>query len=437
MTDVTGTAYSTGTAYPQMRQSSAVWKIVDATLLVLAIIASAEMLVQTGVQSVVWLLCYALALLRIGMNWAVIYPVMLRNWPLFVYALVALVSVLWSLKPSVSLVASIQLNMTVLIAFYLGWRYSMHMLLRTMALIFLIAILLSLLHWATGMFPWPVYTRAGGLAGLFSHKNMLGGRAMFLSVFILAFLFMGPGGGLLRSKAFLLPSLGIALLALVMSQAITALLTLFLVTGVLALLCLSRLPRSITVIFVSVILLTLSVTPLLLVVFSIDPVDTVLGLVGKDATLTGRTLLWEVAREVAAEYPILGVGYAAFWSAPRFANEVLMTQYAGAVTSTSFHNFALEILVASGPLGLLSMLALIGTVIRRLWRTYTGTTLLVQRIIAAAFLTLSLAAILDGATATGLYRQHEFYLIFLVAVAVSAGEDWRQERRQAAAPNCA
>jgi exopolysaccharide production protein ExoQ len=41
--------------------------------------------------------------------------------------------------------------------------------------------------------------------------------------------------------------------------------------------------------------------------------DLLLGLVGKDATLTGRTLLWAYANRFSEEHPILGVGYQAFW----------------------------------------------------------------------------------------------------------------------------
>jgi hypothetical protein len=41
--------------------------------------------------------------------------------------------------------------------------------------------------------------------------------------------------------------------------------------------------------------------------------DMVLGAFGKDSTLTGRTYLWQQGIDAAANTPLLGVGYAAYW----------------------------------------------------------------------------------------------------------------------------
>jgi O-antigen ligase len=44
--------------------------------------------------------------------------------------------------------------------------------------------------------------------------------------------------------------------------------------------------------------------------------DLVLAALGKDATLTGRTFLWQLASDMAARRPWLGYGYGAFWLGP-------------------------------------------------------------------------------------------------------------------------
>ena len=66
-----------------------------------------------------------------------------------------------------------------------------------------------------------------------------------------------------------------------------------------------------------------------------DPVSQVLGAFGKDATLTGRTVLWNYATEEIARHPLLGVGHGGFWTpedglsvASRIYNEFHKVPYA-------------------------------------------------------------------------------------------------------------
>jgi len=42
--------------------------------------------------------------------------------------------------------------------------------------------------------------------------------------------------------------------------------------------------------------------------------DSMAGLLGRDATLTGRTNIWALAMESVVERPLLGYGYSAFWN---------------------------------------------------------------------------------------------------------------------------
>ncbi|TGV63220.1 O-antigen ligase family protein, partial [Mesorhizobium sp. M00.F.Ca.ET.158.01.1.1] len=77
--------------------------------------------------------------------------------------------------------------------------------------------------------------------------------------------------------------------------------------------------------------------------------DFVLGIFGKDSTLTGRTYLWEQGWNAAMRSPILGVGYAAYWvqgfaEAERLWNEFYITTRTG----FHFHNTYVEALVELG-----------------------------------------------------------------------------------------
>jgi exopolysaccharide production protein ExoQ len=105
--------------------------------------------------------------------------------------------------------------------------------------------------------------------------------------------------------------------------------------------------------------------------------DFVLGLFGKDSTLTGRTYLWEQGWNAVQKSPILGVGYAAYWvqgfaEAERLWNEFYITTRTG----FHFHNTYIEALVELGFVGatLVSLIVLrtlyghVSAVIFRTWQ---------------------------------------------------------------------
>jgi exopolysaccharide production protein ExoQ len=53
--------------------------------------------------------------------------------------------------------------------------------------------------------------------------------------------------------------------------------------------------------------------------------DSMAGLLGRDATLTGRTNIWALALESIAERPLLGYGYSAFWNVATEADRISTT----------------------------------------------------------------------------------------------------------------
>src|SRR6185312_2146813 len=77
-------------------------------------------------------------------------------------------------------------------------------------------------------------------------------------------------------------------------------------------------------------------------------------LLEKDSTLTGRTYIWSRARDLIAERPALGHGFAAFWQQGNLDAEGLW-QF-GHIPERSgfnFHNTGYEVLVSLGWLGLI------------------------------------------------------------------------------------
>ena len=407
-------------ALPLRQDTGTTWVGVDAAILFLVLIASSDMLGHlAGVQSLVWLLCYALTLLRIAMLWPGFTALVMRNRILLAYPLACLASVLWSADPAASLMAASQLTMTFLIALYLGWRYTLTLITKALFCVVTLAMILSLLHWATGLFGWPAQSRTGALAGIFPHKNMLGLRASFGLVVATAILLMPrqQAGSLLKTVAG--AAIGMTGLVLILSRSATAILLVPLLMAMMTMICRRRIPRPAVAPLMAALFLGVSLGPVFVAATAIDLLRVVLDGLGKDATLTGRTELWQVARGVGAEHPLLGVGYRAFWTAPDFANERILTRHAGAVTSAAFHNFLLEIHVGAGWPALIAMMAFLVTAARRLLRLF----LLTGSPAAACGITLLTGSLIISLVAPSLFRAHEFLITLLVIHAASARED--------------
>lgn len=80
----------------------------------------------------------------------------------------------------------------------------------------------------------------------------------------------------------------------------------------------------------------------------------ILSLTGKDATLSARTIIWEIVKEVIRAYPFLGVGYGAYWiddpGSPSYMFMYLLYFY-----PTNSHNGYLEVRLDLGYPGLVCL----------------------------------------------------------------------------------
>jgi exopolysaccharide production protein ExoQ len=80
----------------------------------------------------------------------------------------------------------------------------------------------------------------------------------------------------------------------------------------------------------------------------------VLGIFGKDSTLTGRTYLWAQGWAASAQAPVFGVGYQAYWVQGFSEAERLWKEfYIGSRSGFHFHNTYIEVLVELGAVGFL------------------------------------------------------------------------------------
>jgi exopolysaccharide production protein ExoQ len=105
----------------------------------------------------------------------------------------------------------------------------------------------------------------------------------------------------------------------------------------------------------------------------VGAMDAILGIFGKDSTLTGRTYLWQQGIAAAARSPYFGMGYQGFW-VPGFADAERLWQdfFITGRSGFHFHNTYIETMVETGVAGtFLLVFILLTTLIGHLKRVLT------------------------------------------------------------------
>ncbi len=261
---------------------------------------------ETPVLRLVWLPAYA-----------VIFMLAIRRareilvvWPGAVIAAglvgLAWLSHLWSLEPDVTVRRSIALAITMLFALYLAGTFRGANLLRLLCWAFIAMQLMSLV----AVFANPVMgihqdVNAGMWRGVWYEKNQLGMMMFTAALSGLALIVSGE-----RGRPLALVTIGLALVLLLGSQSKTSLLCLIAGSGVIIGLYLLR--RTGPAAAVALVWLGVVVGSAALAFIAISP-ETFFTLLGKDPSLTGRTDIWDALMRRAAERPVTGYGYAAFW----------------------------------------------------------------------------------------------------------------------------
>jgi exopolysaccharide production protein ExoQ len=93
------------------------------------------------------------------------------------------------------------------------------------------------------------------------------------------------------------------------------------------------------------------------------------GVLGKDTTLTGRTLLWQIALGEIHKHPFFGSGYAAFWLHGNLLAESIWRYFSIASRSGfEFHDTYLEVGVELGWIGIVALVVTLGLAFARSFR---------------------------------------------------------------------
>ncbi len=255
-------------------------------------------------------------------------------------------STLWSADPAITIRRAVSLILATMIGYYFAARYDLGDLIRLVGSVFTVALALHI-TWAVALPQYGTMT-TGQWSGLLHNKNPFGEQmALFTILFVLA-------GIVRRRLRFSFFGLAVASFgALVMSQSKTSLVAVILS---LVLLMVFFTFRSRKTLYGAVLLSELIASALgLLIATASLPV--IADLLGKDITLSGRTVLWEMVIDEIAEAPWLGHGWDAYWGG--FFSPSHDIWIAHRWLPPSAHNAILEYLLDIGIVGTVAFVLLI------------------------------------------------------------------------------
>lgn len=253
----------------------------------------------------------------------------------------AIVSVLWSASPSKTITRSIAIVGTSLFGLYFATRYTMRQQLKVLAWTFGIVIVLSFMFGVA----LPKYGVMGGIhagkwRGIYNHKNVLG-KVMVLSV--LNFLLLAIDS---QTKRWLLwGGVSLSVLLLLLSTSKTSLLNLIILLAAFGIFRTFRWRYHLMI----PALIALTTVGVALRVWLTLSAEALLGAIGKDPTLTGRTDLWPLVLKAIWQRPWLGYGFGGFWDG--LDGESSAVWYASGWTPPNSHNGVLDLWVQLGILG--------------------------------------------------------------------------------------
>lgn len=259
---------------------------------------------SSGVIRNAYLPIYAAAIVVLAMRpWETAMALTRQPFLLLLMAVTGL-SILWSIDPGATMRRLIALYATTLTGVVLAVRFRWATMAEVMATAFAIMTLASFLAGAFLPFGRMTELFPGAWRGIWMEKNALGGNmAMAFSIFAATAL-------MVPKRAWLWSFFALMALALVLlSTSKTSLVSLFLGAAALGFVWVCRRgPVSATAATWAAVM-----GAGLLAAFLLFAADVFLGLLGKDATLTGRTQVWSAAMRQIELRPWTGYGYSAVW----------------------------------------------------------------------------------------------------------------------------
>ncbi|ESQ76927.1 O-antigen ligase [Asticcacaulis sp. YBE204] len=308
---------------------------------------------------------YVCAFVLLALSWRQVLSGVMRTPILVALIVICAASYLWSVDPSATMRRFIAFAMTCLAGYVIAARFSWTKLIEVVAIAYLILIagsfIMAILFPDKGRM---TTLFVGAWRGVFAEKNNLGAVMDVGYLACVAAAIHVPKRRWLWAAA----AAGAAFLVL-MSTSKTSLLALILGTGAMSFIWLSRRGP-----ILGIVLTWLAVCVLMaLGTFIVLMPEKLFLLLGKDATLTGRTNIWEGIDFVMQKQPLTGYGYGVVWSTEgEWTPLRWITEVAG-FRAYHAHSCWYEVWLATGYIGLTIWACLFAeTWLKAFYRTYRG-----------------------------------------------------------------
>ncbi len=287
------------------------------------------------------LLNYLISFFLLIIRWKKVLCMLSKDRFIWVIVGFAVASILWSYSPDKTLARVLALVGTTLFGLYLTTRYTLKQQLQLLGWMFCLVIVLSFIFGlALRQYGIMGGVHVGAWRGIYNHKNVLG-KMMIMSASIFLILAIGTK----KNRLFLWCGFGISLILVLLSRSSSALLNFIIILT--AFFVFRTLRWRYELMIPGLIVLAMVGGSLFLGIT--DNADALLGSVGKDATLTGRTDLWPLVIGELLKRPWLGYGYGGFWYGwDSAASDVW---YASGWNPPNSHNGLLDLAIQLGMIG--------------------------------------------------------------------------------------
>ncbi|WP_339375989.1 O-antigen ligase family protein [Calothrix sp. NIES-2098] len=252
-----------------------------------------------------FLLNYLVTLFLLTLRWKKAIYVFNKATVIWLLIGISVVSILWSFTPAITRMRSLALVGSSLFGLYLASRYSIKEQLKLLMWTFGTVLTLSLLF-AVAL---PKYGIMGGIhagawRGIYVHKNIFG-KMMVLS----ALIFWLQASSTKQKRWFPWLGLGLSVCFLLLAKSTTSLINIVTLFTLIPIYQTLRWRYHLMIPAV-IAIVTFSSS---LSLWITSNAATLLGTLGKDTTLTGRTDMWPYIWEMIEKQPWLGYGYSGFW----------------------------------------------------------------------------------------------------------------------------
>lgn len=298
---------------------------------------------DTGLIRLIFSLNYVITFFLLTLRWKKVVYFASRNvlfWALIGFAFA---SIFWSYVPDVTLRRLVAFSGTTMFGIYLSSKYTIEEQLKLLVWTFGIAVLLSFVFAiALPQYGLESGVHAGLWRGIYSHKNTLGVNMATSSII---FLIMAINSKVKRALLWI--GFCSSVILVILSGASSSLANVLIIVLIYFFCQLFRLRLTIQIPLL-ICLIIIGVWTNILVT---NNLDFLLGLLGKDSTLTGRTELWQLTwASIQKEY-WLGYGYRAFWTEGNSEASIINTTLSWIVPHA--HNGLLQLWTNLGLLGVI------------------------------------------------------------------------------------